>query len=107
MLRRTNIIRVIIVIAVLVVTWAILGTAVAQKASVPKPQDKLALGESEVEQLLLLIDTDENGKISKQEWMKFMEAEFDRLDRDKKGQLDAKELEQSKLRVSHLTAAGK
>jgi high-affinity nickel permease len=33
---------------------------------------KLALGENEVKQLLLLIDSDENGKISKQEWMKFI-----------------------------------
>ena len=45
------------------------------------------------------MDTDKSGKISKEEWMKFMEAEFDRLDKDKKGELDAKELEQ--LRVSH------
>ena len=57
--------------------------------------------------MLLLIDTDENGKISKQEWMKFMEAEFDRLDKDKKGQLDAKELTQSKLRVGHPVNVGK
>jgi Ca2+-binding EF-hand superfamily protein len=63
---------------------------------------KLALGEVEVRQLLLLIDADENGKIPKQEWMKFTEAEFDRLDKDKKGQFDVKELTQSKLRVSHL-----
>lgn len=47
------------------------------------------------------MDTDKSGKISKEEWMKFMESEFDRLDKDKKGQLDIKELEQSKLRVSH------
>jgi hypothetical protein len=107
MLRRTNIIRAIVVIAVLVATWAILGTAVAQKAAVPKPQDKLALGENEIKQLLLLIDTDEKGKISKQEWMKFMEAEFDRLDKDKKGQLDVEELAQSKLRVSHPVNVGK
>jgi Ca2+-binding EF-hand superfamily protein len=53
------------------------------------------------------MDTDENGKISKQEWMRFMEAEFDRLDKDKKGQLDAKELTQSKLRVSHVVNVGK
>ena len=89
MLRRTNIfLLVIVVIAVLVANWAMLGTAVAQKASVPKPQDKLALGGDEVKQLLLLIDTDKNGKISKQEWMAFMEAEFDRLDKAKTGQLD-------------------
>jgi len=106
MLRRTNIVRAIVAIAVLVATWAIPGTAISQKAAVPKPQDKLALGENEVKQLLLLMDTDENGKISKQEWMKFMEAEFDRLDKDKKGQLDAKEL-QSKLRVSHFVSVGK
>jgi len=57
--------------------------------------------------LLLLIDTDDNGKISKQEWMKFMEAEFDRLDSDKKGQLDVKELMRSKFRVSHPASVGK
>ena len=72
--------RVIVAIAVLVANWAILGTAVAQRAAVPTPQDKLALGENEVKQLLLLMDADESGKISKQEWMKVMEAEFDRLD---------------------------
>ncbi len=64
------------------------GAAVAQKAATPKPQDKLALGEAEVKQLMLLMGADKNGKISKQEWMKFMEAEFDGLDKDKKGQLD-------------------
>lgn len=57
--------------------------------------------------MLLLVDTDENGRISKEEWMKFMEAEFDRLDKDKKGQLDFKELTQSKLRVSHPVNVGK
>ena len=107
MLRHTNIVLVIVVIAVLVATWAMLGTAVAQKAATPKPQDKLALGEAEVKQLLLLMDTDKNGKISKQEWMKFMEAEFDRLDKDKSGDLDVKDLKQSKLRVSHFTTVGK
>jgi hypothetical protein len=34
-----------------------------------------------------------------------MEAEFDRLDKDKSGDLDAKDLEQSKVRVSHFTMA--
>jgi hypothetical protein len=33
--------------------------------------------------------------------MKFMEAEFDRLDKDKSGDLDVNEITQSKLRVSH------
>jgi hypothetical protein len=107
MLRRTKIVRIALAITVLLAIAAILGTAVAQRAAVPKPQDKLALGENGVKQLLLLMDTDQSGKISKQEWMKFMEAEFDRLDKDKKGQLDAKELEQSKLRVSRPVNVGK
>ncbi len=53
-----------------------------------------------MEQLLLLIDTNKTGRVTKQEWMKFMEGEFDRLDKNKSGELDAKELAQSSLRVS-------
>jgi Ca2+-binding EF-hand superfamily protein len=83
-----------------------LATAFAQKASVPKKQ--AVLGQEEVRQLLLLMDTDKNGKISKQEWMKFMEAEFDRLDKDHSGDLDAKDLEESSIRVSRpFSALGK
>ena len=108
MLRRTNIVLVSVVIVVLVATWAMLGTAVSQtKAADPKPQDKLALAEDEVKQLLLLMDTNKNGKISKQEWMKFMEAEFERLDKDKRGVLDVNELAQSKLRGSQFVSVGK
>ncbi len=107
MLMRTKIVLVMVVIAMLATTWRTVGTAVAQKAAVPKPQDKLAIGEDEAKQLLLLIDTEKNGKISKQEWMKFMEAEFDRLDKAKTGYLDVKELMQSKLRVSNFSNVGK
>lgn len=107
MLNRKNIVSVIVVFVLLVTTWGMLGSAVAQKASVPKPQDKLALGEDEVKKLLLLIDMNKNGKITKQEWMKFMEAEFDRLDKNKTGELDARELSHSRLRVSPFYAAGK
>ena len=104
---RMKIARFIVIVAMLSITFAIPGTSVAQKATAPKPQDKLALGQERAEQLLLLIDTDKSGNISKQEWMKFMEAEFDRLDKDKKGQLDVKELTQSKLRLSHFISVGK
>jgi hypothetical protein len=45
------------------------------------------------------MDTNKSGKVSKEEWMKFMEAEFDRLDTDHKGQPDVKELTQSRVRV--------
>jgi hypothetical protein len=103
MSMRKNRLRVIVFIAVLVVTGTVLGTAAAQKASVPKPQNKLALAEDEVKHLLFLMDSDKKGMISKQEFMKFMEAEFERLDRDKKGELNVKELTQSSLTASRST----
>lgn len=74
-------------------------TSAAQAAD--KPKDKVALGEADVKQLLLLMDTDKNGMISKEEFMRFMEAEFDRLDKDKSGELDVKELTQSQFKVTH------
>jgi hypothetical protein len=105
MLIRKNKTWIIVAIAVLVGIGTMLGTAVAQKASVPKPQNKLAMGEDGVKQLLLLMTTDTKGMVSKQEFMKFMEAEFERLDTSKKGVLNAKELSQSSLTASHF--AGK
>jgi hypothetical protein len=100
MLKRTNTGLVIVVIAVLVAAGAVLGTAVSQAADKP-PKDKLALGEADVKQLLLLMDTDQNGKISKAEYLRYMEAEFNRLDKDGSGELDVKELTQSNFRVVH------
>ena len=99
MLRRTNAVWVMLAVGLLAVTWSVMGLALPQKAATPKPQDKLVLGEPEVRQLLLLMDTDKSGKISKQEWIQFMEAEFDRLDTSHKGQLDVKELAQSRVWV--------
>jgi EF hand len=107
MSNRTKIVLIMLVTAMLATSWAMVGTAVAQKAAVPKPQDNLAIGEDEAKQLLLLIDTDKKGKISKQQWMKFMEAEFDRLDKTKSGELNVRELMQSKLRVSPFLSVGK
>jgi hypothetical protein len=84
---------------------ALVGTAFAQKAATPKQPTKDSLAEENAKELLLLMDTDKNGKISKQEWMKFMEAEFDTLDKDKKGELDRTELLQSTVSVKHVRYA--
>jgi hypothetical protein len=97
MLTRTNRVWIIAVVTVLVVSGTVLGSAAAQKAAVPKPQDRLALGEDGVRQLLLLMEADKKGRVSKQEYMKFMEAEFQRLDKEKTGELDVKALTQSSL----------
>jgi hypothetical protein len=103
MLMRTKRRWIIVVIAVLVVTGTMLGNAAAQKASVPKPQNKLLIGEDGIKQLLPLMDTVKNGMVSKQEFMKFMEAEFERLDKNKKGELNVKELTKSTLTANRFT----
>jgi hypothetical protein len=90
------------VIMMLVSPWPVPTGIVAQsKASVPKPQNTLALGEDAVKDLLLLMETDRNGKVSKQAWMRFMGEEFDRLDKDKKGALDAQELHRLNPPIKH------
>jgi hypothetical protein len=104
---KTIISSAMVLSVILVALWALGGSAVAQKDSVPKPQDKLALGEDEVERLLLLFDTNKAGKITKQEWMKFMEEEFDRLDKNKGGEIDAKELARSRVMVRPFANVGK
>jgi Ca2+-binding EF-hand superfamily protein len=105
MLKERNILFWTLALAVFL---ASLTATFAQRASTPKAQDKYALGEADVKQLLLLMDTDKNGKISKVEYMNFMAKEFDRLDKDKSGELDPQELTQSRLRASHIfSTAGK
>ena len=75
--------------------------AVAQKVATANPKDKLTIADGNVKELLLLMDADRNGKISKQEWMSFMEAEFNKLDKDGSGELDPKELMQTRLATRH------
>jgi co-chaperonin GroES (HSP10) len=77
-------------------TGVVVPTPEAEKAEREK---KLAIATEAAKQLLLAMDTDKNGKISREEWMKFMEAEFDRLDTNHNGELDVKELTQSRMRV--------
>jgi hypothetical protein len=100
MRKRISNIRIVAVITVLVGAGTVLCGAAAQKMSVPRPQDILAMGEDQVRQLLLLMPADKKGMVTRQEYMKFMEAEFDRLDKEKKGELDARKLAQSNLSAS-------
>jgi hypothetical protein len=66
---------------------------ISQKA-VSKHPDKITIAIENVKQLLLTMEA-KNGKISKEEWMRFMEAEFDKLDTEKKGEVDLMEIRQS------------
>jgi len=56
------------------------------------PPEYIQAGETDAKHLLLLMDTDKNGKVSKAEFMAYMEAEFERLDVNHDGELDVKEL---------------
>ena len=67
---------------------------------VPPKEQRVEAGEKEAKKLLLLMDKDQNGKVSKKEFMDFMEAEFERLDVNKDGELDVQELTKSQVRVS-------
>jgi Ca2+-binding EF-hand superfamily protein len=74
-------------------------------ASVTKTANKAWIANENAKQLLLIMDTDKNGKISKQEWLNFMSAEFDRLDTDHSGELDPHELLSSRVTVHHVRTA--
>ena len=78
-----------------------LGVSFAQK-DVPKQPDRNVMAIENVKQLLLVMDTDNRGKISKREWMAFMEAEFDRLDDKKNGEVDQTAIRQSMAYAKHI-----
>ncbi len=59
---------------------------------------KLTEGEREAKKMLLM-ETDKSGKVSKQAFMSFVEPEFERIDVNKDGELDVKELEDSRVQV--------
>jgi Ca2+-binding EF-hand superfamily protein len=91
--------------AIIVGAFALPKKSFAQDtANVPVRPNVGSIAERNVKELLLLMDTNKNGKISKKEWMDFRSAEFDRLDTDKSGELDPKELAQSRLVVGHVNS---
>lgn len=73
----------------------------AEEPATTESVAKLKVGLSATAQLLELMDTDKNGKVSKEEFMRFMEAEFDFADTNKNGELDPKELQRFQQRLSH------
>ena len=73
------------------------STSVAQQSATPAQQQ----GESDVKELLKLMDKDQNGKVSRAEFMSFMNAEFDLLDVNKDGELDVNELTQLRFSPKH------
>jgi hypothetical protein len=110
--KARNSLYVVLVLTALLVEGAAVGIAIAaqkadQRITHTEKEGALAQGEAIAKELLLLMDKDKNGKVSKQEFMNFMEAEFNRLDKDKSGELDVQELTQSQFQVRVHPAVGK
>jgi len=94
MLKKTKVVSILAVLFV-----AMVGALASQKSGPTLEKGKnVEAGEGYVKQLLYLMDKDKNGKISKKEFMSFMEAEFDRLDVNHDGELDVTEIEKTHLR---------
>ncbi len=92
-------------------TAAILAAAPVTSAMADDPppaprEEALSKAVGPTARLLQLMDKDQNGKVSKQEFLAFMEAEFDRLDRDKSGELDLQELDRLMKRGKHPGGSG-
>lgn len=105
-----KIVWVVLVISALFIVGALIGTAGAQERDMPAPSEPRSVviaRENMAKQLLLLMDRNKDGKVSKAEWMSFMEAEFDRLDTNHDGFVDAKDMEKGQLQPSHFYKAGK
>jgi hypothetical protein len=51
-------------------------------------ENRLTAAEDEVRQLLLIMEPSAKGKVSKKEFMSFMDTEFDRLDAKHAGEVD-------------------
>jgi CRISPR/Cas system-associated endonuclease Cas3-HD len=105
---RRTLLTTVLLLSTITAVGAFVASAFAQKptaAPVSQPQDKLAAANEHVKDLILLMDADQNGKVSRQEWMSFMEAEFNRLDKNGRGELDVKDLLASRLSVTHVHPA--
>jgi len=99
-----KILRPIVAAIVLIAAGSSMTTAVADDAPSAAVAPKLATGITPLAQLLELMDTDKNGKVSKEEFMRFMEAEFDFADKNKDGQLDPAEMKKFVYRMNHPTS---
>jgi Ca2+-binding EF-hand superfamily protein len=64
-----------------------------------------AAAQADIRQLLRLMDKDLNGKVSKDEFLRYMSQTFDRLDVNKSGQLERNELPSAEFPFGRLTGA--
>jgi Ca2+-binding EF-hand superfamily protein len=100
-MTRRNLLSVLIT-----ATVALAGKTFAQTTTQsPKQPNIKSIAEANAKQIMLLMDTDKDGRISKKEWMDFMSAEFDRLDTDHNGFIDQHDLMATTIHVQHVSPA--
>jgi hypothetical protein len=103
-----NRMKLVLGIAAFATTCVIPGNAVEQQKQVAfRSQDKSAVRQSDVKELIVLMDNGKDGTISKQDWLKEMGAEFDRLDKQGSGVLEVKEISQPGVRLKRPADLGK
>lgn len=103
-----TIVRILFTVTILALACIVViaaGAAQSEKATPPAGSagtpDKVAAGRPYALELLLLIDTDKDNRVSKKEWMTFMEKEFDKLDTNHDGYIDLTDMQRTRLRVVH------
>ena len=85
------------IIKTVATTAVLLATAAISVGSIAAESAKSVVGAPSTNRwtqaLIDRVDTDKSGKVSKAEFMKFMEAEWDALDANKSGTLETTEYE--------------
>ncbi len=79
----------------------VVGTVSTAALAASKLTD--AAAESDVRNLMLLMDKDKNGTVSKEEFLQYLLQAFDQLDVNKSGQLERNELTNAKFPFSKHT----
>jgi len=90
-------------IITLVAMSLVVGTVSTAAFAVSKRTN--AAANADVRQLLLLMDKDKNGSVSRDEFLQYMSEALDRLDVNKSGQLERNELANAKFPFSKRTRA--
>ena len=92
--------------AFMTVSAALAAKTFAQMTTAsPKSPNTKFIAEQNAKEIMLLMDANKDGKISKQEWMDFMSKEFDRLDTDHNGYIDQKDLLATVIRIRTVNPA--
>ena len=101
--RRNKLVTMVLLIALLFTA----GPFVGDRAAGPERQSEKTLTGEDIKLIFSLMDTNKDGKISKQEWTSFMGSMFDRLDTGKTGELTPQEVSQLKWAAGTFASTGK